>query len=162
MISLSPALIKPLIGIAALAAIVLYAKHVINERDHFEKKYNEELSLHQEAANALLSERLNYREAQKDAEALEVKFNEITQQNTKYRNCIANGTCSVSLRNQAQTNNGKTDTGTVPQNNDSTGGIKFTVQQDIFDLRASIQADEVKIVGLQAYINKYCYKPVTE
>lgn len=155
MISLSPTVIKYLIGVAAIAAIVLYGNHVIKERDKYKSSYETETKLRQETANVLLAERLNSVQMAKEAKEIEDKLNEIAEQNTKYRNCVANRTCYVSLRQQAPKTTYTSST-TPGINNGTQNSIDIALQQDIFDLRASIERDELIIKKLQQYIIQYC------
>lgn len=159
MISISPALIKPLMGIAAVAAIFFYGKHLYDERNAYKDNYEQEVKNHQETANSRLIEQINARKAHEEALALEKKFNELRKKNSEYAACIANGTCGVRVRSGQSQTRSNTNTAAGSKPDDSSGGIEFTVQQDIFSLRTSIEIDEMKITGLQDYINKWCYKP---
>lgn len=159
MVSVPLNLIKPFFGIAAVAAIFLYGKHLYNERNHYRDSYAQEVKIHQETANNRLAEQFNVRKAHDAALKLENELNELRKKNAQYAACIANGTCSVKLRSQNSETSANSNTSTTPKHNDSTRGIEFTVQQDIFNLRTSITIDELKITELQKYINDWCYKP---
>jgi hypothetical protein len=160
MIPISPGLIKLGIGIAAVAAIILYINHLQNDVEKYKKDFETEQANHQSAANTLLSERISALRMQEKALELEKKFNEIHKANDAYRECVANRTCYVSLRQPTKKESGLLpNAGTTSSKlDDSPGSIELTVQQDIFHLEASIKIDELKIIELQNYINTECYK----
>lgn len=157
---LTPALIKPVLTIAALAAILLYVRHLNSELDTYKTNYEAEKSLHQQAANSLLAERINATEAYKEALVLEGKFNEIQKQNTKYRDCVIKRNCYVSLRKSESKTSGLLPQSSGPGSsiNDSSDELDGELQQSILVLREEVEKAAEQIIGLQSYINTYCYK----
>lgn len=152
--------IKIILSLGLITGAYFYWEHLVS----FQQKYKDEQKLHQAAANSLLAERLAYKEIHEDAKKLEGDLNEIAKQNSKYRACVANRTCYVSLREQ-ETKAGGLQTANstpTPSVNGTSGGIEFSVQQDIFDLEASIRKDELIINGLQHHINKYCSNSIEQ
>ena len=146
--------IKTVLSLGLTTGAYFYWEHLKS----FQAKYATESVLHQEAANALLAERITNASIREDAEKLGVKLDEISKENKKYRNCIADGSCTVGLRKptqagkDVQTGDSKTGCSSYGE----TERIEQSVQQDIYDLRSSIRKDELIINDLQEFIIKYC------
>lgn len=146
--------IKATISLGLATGAYFYWSHL----NSFKQKYNDEVALHQAAANSLLSERLSAIDSYNDGLELEKKFNAIAKKNAEYKNCIANGTCYISLRQSTKTGSGLlSETSTTNTEFDGTSRqLDRELQQRIQDHRTEIEKAWEQINGLQAYINKYC------
>lgn len=150
-------LVKILISLGLVTGAYFYWSHL----NSFKQKYADEVVLHQAAANSLLSERLASIESHNDGLELEKKLNAITKKNIEYKNCIANGTCYISLRQSAKTTTGllPETSGTDTEFDGTSRQLDRELQQRIQDHSTEVEKAWQQINGLQEYINKYCYKP---
>ncbi len=146
--------IKILVSLGLVTGVYFYWSHL----NSFKQKYADEVALHQAAANSLLSERLSNIQSYNDGLELEKKYNAIAKKNADYKHCIANGTCSISLRTSSQNSTGllQETSSTCPQFNETSGQLDRELQQRIQDHRTEIEKAQEQINGLQSYINKYC------
>jgi hypothetical protein len=146
------------IKIIASLGLVTGAYFYWSYLNSFKQKYTDEVALHQAAANSLLSERLSNIQSYNDGLELEKKYNEITKKNVYYKNCIANGTCSISLRQSTKNSAGllSETSGTDTKSDVTSGRLDRELQQRIQDHRTEIEKAQEQINGLQSYINKHC------
>lgn len=146
--------IKVIVCLGLVTGAYFYWDHL----NSFKQKYADEVALHQAAANSLLSERLASIESYNDGIELEKKYNAIAKKNVEYKNCIANGTCSISLRTSTKNSSGllPETSGTVTSTDGTSGQLDRELQQRIQDHRTEIEKAWEQINGLQAYINKHC------
>jgi hypothetical protein len=153
---ISPAVIKILLSGASVLALFLYVKNLQNTVKELETNYSNEVQAHQEVSNVLLAERLETVQVNKLAVELEERFNEISEQNDKYRKCINDRTCYVSLRKQAAETSTKESSGSTSTSANLQKQIDGEIQRDILDLRKSIEEDAAMINGYIKFITDHC------
>jgi hypothetical protein len=154
-------LIKIITSLVLIIGAYFYREHLLS----YKVKYETERDLRIEANKTIKADREFRLVLEQETRDLEDKLNVISKENANYLECVANYNCYISLR-QPQTNQIPAANGTsrsCSSVNETQERIEPAIQQDIFNLRASIEKDELIIVKLQdyvikakAHVTKYC------